>query len=401
MIVMILLDGQDQKADAVSLRIVPNRSQFFEYEPVTFYCDGVNYCEVVHEGKVDSCSKTNKTPTGSSCTIKTVYTDDSGEYWSETEGGKRSNIINITVTDGSVILEVPALPVMEGQTVTLHCRNKIASSNLTADFYKDGRHIHRSSTGNMNIYRVFKSDEGLYKCSISGAGESPESWLKVTETQADPSLDHGCSIYFILRIVFTVVMVAVMLLVVVRFLLFLGETVTLHCRNKTSSSNFKADFYKDGRHIHRSSTGNMNIYRVSKSDEGLYKCSISGAGGSPESWLKVTGGITPVGAKAGTTTKMSPADLYQPIAEDPFYSALQSSKRRNAFSSSEEDVDSENEIPPSHPSEFTATRSTPKVYRSGVPRNSQSLRSPSTTPTLRTPGATPTLRTPGATPHFQ
>ncbi|XP_030608859.1 low affinity immunoglobulin gamma Fc region receptor II-like [Archocentrus centrarchus] len=264
MTAVILLDGQKQVADAVSLSIAPNRSQFFEYESVTFYCEGVDHCDVGHkfDRKLKSCSKTNKTPTGSSCTIKNVYTEDSGEYWSETEGGNRSNIINITVTNGSVILEVPALPVMEGQTVTLHCRNKTSSSNFTADFYKDGRHIHRSSTGNMNIYSVSKSDEGLYKCSISGAGESPESWLKVT----------GGSV--ILEVPALPVME--------------GQTVTLHCRNKTSSSNLSADFYKDGRHIHRSSTGNMNIYRVSKSDEGLYKCSISGAGESPESWLKVT-----------------------------------------------------------------------------------------------------------------
>ncbi|XP_030608862.1 high affinity immunoglobulin gamma Fc receptor I-like [Archocentrus centrarchus] len=318
MIVVILLDGQDQKVDAVSLSIAPNRLQFFEYESVTFYCEGVDYCEIVHKfkGKLQSCIRTNKrTPTGSSCTIKHVYTDDSGEYWSETEGGKRSNIINISVTDGSVILEVPALPVIEGQTVTLHCRNKTSSSNFIADFYKDGRHIHRSSKGNVNIYRVFKSDEGLYKCSISGAGESPESWLKVSKNST-----HDGSV--ILEVPALPVME--------------GQTVTLHCRNKTSSSNFTADFYKDGRHIHRSSTGNMNIYRVSKSDEGLYKCSISGAGESPESWLKVTDedGLSSTciyyvletqleGAEAGTIKKMSSAGIYQPIAEDPFYSAVQ------------------------------------------------------------------------------
>ncbi|XP_030608855.1 Fc receptor-like B [Archocentrus centrarchus] len=191
MTIVVLLGAQEQLADAVSLSIAPNRSQFFEYESVTFYCEGVDYCQIVHKvkGKLESCSNTNKrTPTGSSCSINNVYTDESGEYWTETEGGKRSNIINITVTDGSVILEVPALPVMEGQTVTLHCRNKIASSNLTADFYKDGHHIHRISTGNMNIYRVSKSDEGLYKCSISGAGESPESWLKVTDSETDPDV---------------------------------------------------------------------------------------------------------------------------------------------------------------------------------------------------------------------
>ncbi|XP_019209391.1 low affinity immunoglobulin gamma Fc region receptor II-like [Oreochromis niloticus] len=184
MTIMILLCVQDQKVDAVSLRVVPNRLQFFEYESVTFHCEGVNYCEVVQKfkGKAELCGKTNKrTPTGSSCTIKNVYTADSGEYWYENEGGRRSNIINLSVTAGPVILESPAVPVLMEQSVTLSCRKKIASSNLTAGFYQDGRPIYQSSTGNMAIHRVSKSDEGLYKCSISGVGESLESWLKVTD----------------------------------------------------------------------------------------------------------------------------------------------------------------------------------------------------------------------------
>ncbi|XP_039464236.1 low affinity immunoglobulin gamma Fc region receptor II-like isoform X3 [Oreochromis aureus] len=186
MTIMILLGVQGQKVDAVSLRVVPNRLQFFEYESVTFYCEGVDYCEVVQKfkGKIKSCNRTNvKTPTGSSCKMKTLYTDDSGEYWYDTEGGIRSNIINICVTNGPVILESPAVPVLIEETVTLSCRNKTISSNFTADFYKDGGHIHRSSTGNMTIHRVSKSNEGLYKCNISGAGESPESWLNITDSQ--------------------------------------------------------------------------------------------------------------------------------------------------------------------------------------------------------------------------
>ena len=67
---------------------------------------------------------------------------------------------------------------MEGEAVTLRCRSK-ETSNLKADFYKDGRFIGAYSTGNMTIYSVSKSDEGLYKCRISGAGESAESRLTV------------------------------------------------------------------------------------------------------------------------------------------------------------------------------------------------------------------------------
>ena len=78
-----------------------------------------------------------------------------------------------------MILESPALPVMEGEAVTLSCRNKTMSVNFTTDFYKDGLHISSSSTGNATISRVSMSDEGLYKCNIPGVGESAESWLAV------------------------------------------------------------------------------------------------------------------------------------------------------------------------------------------------------------------------------
>ncbi|XP_019209443.2 uncharacterized protein LOC102082390 isoform X3 [Oreochromis niloticus] len=113
--------------------------------------------------------------------------------------------------DGSVILESPAVPVMVGDAVTLRCRIKMLSSNFTADFYKNGRHIGSSSTGNMTIHEVYKTDEGLYKCNISGGGESLASWLSVslpcltvsyTETHID----------LILRTVFNIVMVALLLL---------------------------------------------------------------------------------------------------------------------------------------------------------------------------------------------
>ncbi|XP_039458875.1 Fc receptor-like B isoform X1 [Oreochromis aureus] len=235
------------KLSAVFLHVVPNRSQFFEYEPVTFYCEGVSHYNVVHKlrGKIKSCSYTNeKTATGSSCSIKNIYTEDSGEFICETGGGEKSNIINISVTGkfpfskqyaviikhiiesiytswfsaGSVILESPAVPVMEGEDVTMSCRNKTTFSSFTAEFYKDGLPIRNSSTGYMTIGRVSKSDEGLYKCSISGAGESPESWLTVTanhtESETDPSSQPGCHIYLILRTVFTIMMLVLLLLLV-------------------------------------------------------------------------------------------------------------------------------------------------------------------------------------------
>ncbi|XP_044198039.1 uncharacterized protein LOC122974161 isoform X4 [Thunnus albacares] len=209
--VSTLLCAHAQKNNPV-ICIVPNRLQFFQYESVTFHCeecDGSTGCKRVHEskGKIPRCATNRTESAGSSCDVVNVYPDDSGEYWCEAGGGRNSSI-NITVTDGSVILESPG-PVMEGETVTLHCRNKTTSANLPADFYKNGLFIRTEPTGNMIIYSVSKSDEGLYKCNISGAGESPESRLAVGDSNSDTFKTVSWIIVTVLLVVLLLVVVGV------------------------------------------------------------------------------------------------------------------------------------------------------------------------------------------------
>uniref|UniRef100_A0AAZ1WXE5 Ig-like domain-containing protein n=2 Tax=Oreochromis aureus TaxID=47969 RepID=A0AAZ1WXE5_OREAU len=118
--------------------------------------------------------------TGNSCKISYIFPWHSGVYWCESREGPISNMVNLTVTGGSVILQSPVLPVMEGDDVTLLCKTKTTPSNLPAAFYKDGSLIRKQPTGHMTIQHVSRSDEGLYKCDISGHGESPSSWITVT-----------------------------------------------------------------------------------------------------------------------------------------------------------------------------------------------------------------------------
>nr|XP_029138542.1 low affinity immunoglobulin gamma Fc region receptor II-a-like isoform X4 [Labrus bergylta] len=261
--VLFLLGAYVQDVDSLILRLEPNRLQFFDYDSLIFHCEGSHDptgLKIVHrsKGELLRC-QTTVTSKRSSCTIPIIFPEDSGQYWCESGDGKRSDIIHITVTDGPVILESP-ISVVEGEAVTLRCRRKTTSSNLSADFYKDGRFIRRSSTGNMSIPSVSKCDEGFYKC-ISVGRESAESLMAVQDGPV------------ILESPISVVE---------------GETVTLRCRHKTTSSNLSADFYKDGRLIRRSSAGNMSIPSVSKCDEGFYKC-ISGGRESAESLMAVQG----------------------------------------------------------------------------------------------------------------
>ncbi|XP_060884999.1 low affinity immunoglobulin gamma Fc region receptor II-b-like [Labrus mixtus] len=178
--ILFLLHARVQDVDSLILRPEPNRLQFFEYESLTFHCEG-SYgstgLKIVHQSKGQTC-ETPVTSTRSSCSIKTLYLDENGQYWCESGDRKTSDIVYITVTAGPVILESP-ISVVEGEDVTLRCRNKTNSPNLSADFYKDGRLIGRSSTENMTIPGVTKRHEGLYKCTISGGGESAESRMTV------------------------------------------------------------------------------------------------------------------------------------------------------------------------------------------------------------------------------
>ncbi|CDQ82104.1 unnamed protein product [Oncorhynchus mykiss] len=81
--------------------------------------------------------------TGSTCTIRSTYTGDSGVYWCESGSGEYSNAVNITVHAGDVILESPVHPMTEGDSVTLRCKYWTTSSNIKADFYKDHSSTHQ------------------------------------------------------------------------------------------------------------------------------------------------------------------------------------------------------------------------------------------------------------------
>ncbi|XP_023202428.1 high affinity immunoglobulin gamma Fc receptor I-like [Xiphophorus maculatus] len=112
-----------------------------------------------------------------------MHPSDTGLYWCESMSGSSSSSssIQLSVSGGSVILQSPVLPVMEGDDVTLSCRAKNPTHNLPAAFYKDGSFIGDGPSGHMTLLHVSSSDEGLYKCNVKGHGESPSSRISVKE----------------------------------------------------------------------------------------------------------------------------------------------------------------------------------------------------------------------------
>ncbi|XP_014825241.1 PREDICTED: low affinity immunoglobulin gamma Fc region receptor III-like [Poecilia mexicana] len=186
------------------VRILPNRSQFFLHDSVTLSCvDSENSSDWTLKRNTAKNQKTDwGKRNGSQRLIDAVYPFDSGRYWCESRAGARSEIINVTVTDGPVILQSPVLPVAEGEAVILRCiHNQASSSSNFTEFYKNGLLIGSSSTGSITIRDVSESDEGLYKCNITGAGESPESWLSVRGCELDSF--HFHPMYVLLPVVAT------------------------------------------------------------------------------------------------------------------------------------------------------------------------------------------------------
>ncbi|XP_046707641.1 low affinity immunoglobulin gamma Fc region receptor II-like isoform X2 [Silurus meridionalis] len=69
-----------------------------------------------------------------------------------------------------------------------------------------------------------------------------------------------------------------------------GDPLTLRCLyDNANSTDIQVYFYKDGSVVQNQTTGEMIIYKVSKSDEGFYHCKHPERGESPRSWISVRG----------------------------------------------------------------------------------------------------------------
>uniref|UniRef100_A0A8C1M7G0 Ig-like domain-containing protein n=1 Tax=Cyprinus carpio TaxID=7962 RepID=A0A8C1M7G0_CYPCA len=169
----------------VSLIISPSRTQHFTFVSLSLSCeDQINsdrwrvkrYTE--SEQLEDCSSSVWASQTGSTCTISSTITSNTGVYWCQSESGENYHPVNITV-HFFVILESPVHPVTEGDSLTLRCLYKHSTTqNLRANFYKDGSLIQNQTT-EMIISTVSKSHEGFYYCKHPERGESPKSWISV------------------------------------------------------------------------------------------------------------------------------------------------------------------------------------------------------------------------------
>ncbi|KAM4713916.1 uncharacterized protein FYW61_019045 [Anableps anableps] len=213
------------------LTVSPSRSQFFEGESVSLSCEednssaGWTLRRNTTGGNRTQCGDGWWRKEGSTCKTSSISEHESGVYWCESREGASSSSVQLTVTGGSVILQSPVLPVMEGDDVTLSCRTKTPPSSLPAAFYKDGSLIRTEPAGHMTLHQVTSSDEGLYQCSISGHGESPSSRISVSEkpitttTSASPTTPPPDSSSSLPAILFSLGSLCLMFLLVLLVLL--------------------------------------------------------------------------------------------------------------------------------------------------------------------------------------
>ncbi|KAI3376727.1 hypothetical protein L3Q82_016487 [Scortum barcoo] len=90
-----------QKTYAAFPQVFPSRLQHFEYESISFKCEGFEELPgwgVMRKipNEKSTCGTNWGLLQGPSCIIRDVYVEDSGEYWCETGDEQKRNIINIT-----------------------------------------------------------------------------------------------------------------------------------------------------------------------------------------------------------------------------------------------------------------------------------------------------------------
>uniref|UniRef100_A0AAQ4S2B7 Ig-like domain-containing protein n=1 Tax=Gasterosteus aculeatus aculeatus TaxID=481459 RepID=A0AAQ4S2B7_GASAC len=162
-------------------RVRPDRLQFFEYEDVTVDCaefSGSTEWRVMRKlNQTQPKRSVSWNSSSPSVSIKPAFKSNSGAYWCEDAEGRTSDALSITLTDGSVILDVPARPVKDGDHLVLHCKNK--DRKKVADFYRDGSHLGTQYDATLKLPNVSQGDAGLYWCSVSETGTSPQSRLGV------------------------------------------------------------------------------------------------------------------------------------------------------------------------------------------------------------------------------
>ncbi|XP_029992652.1 uncharacterized protein LOC115421081 [Sphaeramia orbicularis] len=206
---VLLLSGLT--VSSVSVDVFPNVQQFFRGDSLSVGCadvqtDGWTVKRTLTNGNTGTCAEFGRID-GSFCVVNGLTLGASGVYWCETSSGQQSDQVSITVTDISVILDIPALPEETGSDVTLRCRVRDGST-VKAEFIKNSRTLTSVPVEEWTISVDHLSDADQYSCYVPLVGESPSSSLRV---KGSGSLS-GTTISVIIAVVSLVVLVLILVL---------------------------------------------------------------------------------------------------------------------------------------------------------------------------------------------
>lgn len=185
-------------ATPVRMTMSRNYLQYFKEKHLILNCEGGdgsadwNVMRNTSLGPTRSgCASVWGTRNGSSCRTRVTLPWDTGLYWCESKDSRTSEMQNLTVMAGLLILQTRvALPITEGDDLTLVCVTKEPSKDWGA-FYRDGSLISSVPTGRLTIRTVAKLDEGFYNWETERDGKSPSSWIAVTETARGEFVSEG------------------------------------------------------------------------------------------------------------------------------------------------------------------------------------------------------------------
>ncbi|XP_030578994.1 uncharacterized protein LOC115775662 [Archocentrus centrarchus] len=184
--VCVLLLLSALTVSAVSLSVSPNLQQFFRgSSSVSLSCvdDGQTVdgwtVKRTRGGLIEDCGAAGGFGTvhESSCVLD-LSVHSGGNFFCKNLSGQQSDEVSISVSDGSLILEIPALPVRTGSDITLHCKPSDGDT-VAAYFRFNGSNVGSVPKSEHTITNIKQSDEGLYSCSTDTLGSSPRSFLRV------------------------------------------------------------------------------------------------------------------------------------------------------------------------------------------------------------------------------
>ncbi|XP_058874338.1 Fc receptor-like protein 5, partial [Acipenser ruthenus] len=244
--------------------------EIFEGDTVTLSCvveggsDGWRYLWYKDSQRTSAPQTDSSSGTGAGYTISAAALSHSGEYWCGAGRGRNtfyseySPGVKIQVSEvrpKAVLTLHPAwTQIFPADTVTLRCEVEGGSAGWGFKQYRDGREeagcsdqYSRRYGDSCTISTAQYNHSGVYWCeSASGQERSnavnltvSNQWV-ILQTPLQPVIE--------------------------------GDSLTLRCRVRTNYTFTRIVFFKDNEEIQSQNNKELSVDRVSKSDEGSYKC---------------------------------------------------------------------------------------------------------------------------------